>query len=274
MKIFAARAAAEIERLRAQERERALLELNNSIIASLKLSELLRAARDALQRIIVHDRAAIALFESGADDLRVYALDGSSAHDQLVVGKLLDVRGSRGAQAFDFRRALLRNDLEADRHFSFDGGLIAAGMRSHCALPLVAGDKTIGILGISSRHKNHFSQGDFEFLQEVASQIALAVANVQAYEEIAALKARLQDENVYLRGELIANVSHDLRTPLASLRGYLETLLMKEDTLPPGKRRNYLEVAARQSAHLTILVEELFELARLDVRDLSSIRNR
>ncbi|MGH8728062.1 MAG: AAA family ATPase [Burkholderiales bacterium] len=266
LKIFAARAAAEIERLRAQERERALLELNNSIITSLKLSELLTAARDALQRVIAHDRAAIAIYEPEVDDLRVYALDGSFAPDQLVVGKLLDVKGERGATRFDFRRPLLRNDLEEERQYFFDEGLIAAGMRSHCALPLVAGDKTIGILGISSRLKNHFSQSDFEFLQEVASQIALAVANVQAYEQIAALKARLQDENVYLRSELIANVSHDLRTPLASLRGYLETLLMKEDTLPSAKRRSYLEIATKQSAHLTSLVEELFELAKLDFK--------
>ena len=70
-----------------------------------------------------------------------------------------------------------------------------------------------------------------------------------------------------LRRELVANVSHDLRTPLASLQGYLETLLLKDDALPPEERRHYLEVASRQSERLGKLVEELFELAKLDAGD-------
>ncbi|MBA2352980.1 MAG: GAF domain-containing protein [Burkholderiales bacterium] len=261
---FAARAGAELERLKAQERQLALLQLNNSIITSLKLSDLLHALREALKRVISHDRAAIAIYEPAIDDLRVYALDGSFSPDQLVVGHLLDVRGRRGNIPFDFQRALLRNDLQNERCYSFDEGLLKAGIRSHCALPLVAGDKTIGILGIGSKSTDQFSQSDFEFLQEVASQIALAIANVQAYEEIEALKNKLSEENVYLRRDLIANVSHDLRTPLAAVRGYLETLLMKGDDLVAETRRNYLQIAVKQSETLGALISELFELAKLD----------
>jgi len=67
-----------------------------------------------------------------------------------------------------------------------------------------------------------------------------------------------------LRRELVANVSHDLRTPIASLQGYLETLLIKEDTLSAEQRREYLAIALRHSERLGKLVTELFELARLD----------
>jgi signal transduction histidine kinase len=76
----------------------------------------------------------------------------------------------------------------------------------------------------------------------------------------------LLEENVYMRRELIANVSHDLRSPLASIRGYLEALLQKGDTLAPDKRHAYLEIAARQSEHLGTLISELFELAKLDYK--------
>lgn len=67
-----------------------------------------------------------------------------------------------------------------------------------------------------------------------------------------------------LRRELVANVSHDLRTPLAALHGYLETLLMKEGKLTPQEQRNFLEIAVKQSERLGTLVAELFELAKLD----------
>lgn len=67
-----------------------------------------------------------------------------------------------------------------------------------------------------------------------------------------------------LRRELVANVSHDLRTPIASLQGYLETLLIKEDSLSAEQRRDYLAIALRHSERLGRLVTELFELAKLD----------
>jgi signal transduction histidine kinase len=66
-----------------------------------------------------------------------------------------------------------------------------------------------------------------------------------------------------LRRELVANVSHDLRTPLASLQGYLETLLLKKD-LPEESRRQYLETARHHAERLGKLVGDLFELAKLE----------
>lgn len=67
-----------------------------------------------------------------------------------------------------------------------------------------------------------------------------------------------------LRRELIANVSHDLRTPLAALQGYLETLLIKEGRLTAGEERRYLNIALQHGERLSKLIGELFELAKLD----------
>jgi signal transduction histidine kinase len=66
------------------------------------------------------------------------------------------------------------------------------------------------------------------------------------------------------RRELFANISHDLRTPLTSLHGYLETLLMKGDKLDRSENRRYLEIALGQSRKVGRLAQELFELARLE----------
>jgi HAMP domain-containing protein len=66
------------------------------------------------------------------------------------------------------------------------------------------------------------------------------------------------------RRELIANISHDLRTPLTSLHGYLETLSLKTDTLGDAERHRYLAIALAQSAKVGRLAQALFELARLE----------
>lgn len=66
------------------------------------------------------------------------------------------------------------------------------------------------------------------------------------------------------RHELMANISHDLRTPLASLQGYLETLNLKGETLDEAARAEFLDLALRQCHRLSRLVGELFELCKLD----------
>lgn len=75
-------------------------------------------------------------------------------------------------------------------------------------------------------------------------------------------------QNDELRRELIANVSHDLRTPLASMKGYLETLSLKQESIGPDERREYLDIASKHSDRLSRLVEELFDLARLESKEM------
>ncbi len=74
-----------------------------------------------------------------------------------------------------------------------------------------------------------------------------------------------------LRRDLIANVSHDLRTPLATLQGYIETLLLKDDSLSSQDRHNYLEIAIKHCDHLSNLVNRLLELAKLDSPSMNVI---
>ncbi len=67
-----------------------------------------------------------------------------------------------------------------------------------------------------------------------------------------------------LRRELVANVSHDLRTPLSNIQGYLETVLMKRETLSPDEFKHYLQISLQNTQYLNRLVAELFELSKLN----------
>lgn len=72
-----------------------------------------------------------------------------------------------------------------------------------------------------------------------------------------------------LRRELIANVSHDLRTPLAILKGYVETMQMKADILTDEERDKYLNILHDSSDKLTKLVSQLFEYSKLEAKQVS-----
>lgn len=67
-----------------------------------------------------------------------------------------------------------------------------------------------------------------------------------------------------LRRELIANVSHDLRNPLAVINGYVETMLIKGDQISESEREQYLKIINDSSEKLTKLVADLFELSKLE----------
>ncbi|HOY22689.1 MAG TPA: HAMP domain-containing sensor histidine kinase [Cellvibrio sp.] len=77
---------------------------------------------------------------------------------------------------------------------------------------------------------------------------------------------RLQETD-RLRRELISNVSHDLRTPMSSMQGYLEMLMRPNITA--NERKNYIEIAYKHCGRLTQLVKELFELSKLDAGRIS-----
>jgi signal transduction histidine kinase len=89
-----------------------------------------------------------------------------------------------------------------------------------------------------------------------------------AFEQLAKTKEghwqrlNLQDQQ---RREWVANISHDLRTPLASMQGYLETILFKSDSLSETERNQFLRSALSQAQHLSRLAQELLELARLEL---------
>jgi signal transduction histidine kinase len=72
------------------------------------------------------------------------------------------------------------------------------------------------------------------------------------------------------RQELIANVSHDLRTPLSIMQGYVETLMIKKDSLAEAERNKYLSVVLESSKKLSALVEQLFQYAKLEANQVDA----
>ena len=96
----------------------------------------------------------------------------------------------------------------------------------------------------------------------------------RAYDEMAARIGEQLDaleKTDALRREMVAHVSHDLRTPLATLHGYIETLKLKDAELESAERERYLAVALDQSERLRRLVGDLFELAKLDAHEQAPV---
>ena len=82
-------------------------------------------------------------------------------------------------------------------------------IHSGCLLPLVSGERRVGVLFLDSSRESAFTEEDIAFLGPVANQIALGVQNAVAYAEISQLKDRLAQENVYLESEIRSELHFD-----------------------------------------------------------------
>ncbi len=119
---------------------------------------------------------------------------------------------------------------------------------------------------------NSFKQHNFKTLQKLPArfngkpgdEIDQLGSSFREMSERISQQVKLLEHNDASRRELIANVSHDLRTPLASMQGYLETLILKQDTLTHDEHKSYLNTALQHSNHLKKLISELFELSTLE----------
>lgn len=113
---------------------------------------------------------------------------------------------------------------------------------------------------------------------DVAAQPGGEIAQLQAhFREMAArieFQMRELEQTDGARRERVANISHDLRTSLTSLQGYLETLQHRNSRLSDAERDRFLDTAVRHSQRLARLVKDFFELAKLEYRDAAPQRER
>ena len=183
-------------------RRRSILEINNAIVTKLTRDEVFRAICDALAQVLPYDRIALSLYDAETNSVRLVAYEGPLRTDYSPVGNVHDLDDSHIGWVFKEQRPLLRHDLETERHFSSEYRAFKNGFRSLCALPLIIRGRSIGALTVASRTNRRYEQSDADFLMEVANQVALAIDNMKSYEEIVALKAKVEAENVYLQEEI------------------------------------------------------------------------
>jgi two-component system sensor histidine kinase KdpD len=130
-------------------------------------------------------------------------------------------------------------------------------------LPLLGSRGTVGVLGLRPSDPRPLQAPEqLHQLETFASQTALALERARLAEE--AEQAQVHAETERLRNSLLSSVSHDLRTPLASITGAASTLLEGEARLDAATRRDLLEALHEEADRLNRLVQNLLEMTRLE----------
>jgi len=186
-----------------EQRTHTLLEINNAIITNLTPEALFASAYEAIGRVIPFDRAAFLFYQPESKTLKLVSMQGLEESDFFQVGREYDLEETRvSAWVLEHQEVVTKGDLKREQQSPGERSLVGEGIQSYCVVPLVAMGKSLGTFAVWSETQNGYTEADAELLRDVANQVALAIANMKSYEEIAALKARLEKENVYLQEEI------------------------------------------------------------------------
>jgi len=246
-----------------RDRLRLLLQVNNAVVAHLDTGSLFHAISGCLRQTLGVEMATLTLWDGESQQLRRQALDFEGSHRISKEHSLISIQGTLPGLAFSSGKpcATTRKDT-ALVSYPFARELFDQGYCFAYSVPLKSGDRVLGTLNVASRRENIACE-ELDLLTQVAGQIAIALANAQAYDQIEELNARLTEENLYLQDEIRSNYFFEeivgSSAAILSVLRQVETVAPSDSTvLISGETGTGKELVARAIHNLSARRQNAF----------------
>ncbi len=155
---------------------------------------------------------------------------------------------------------------------------------SALAVPLSRGEEVIGTVAVFNKLDGLFTEEDARRLKTLASSVSSPVRNIQLFDDMARLveertaELRVErdraEEAVAFKDKMLSMVSHDLRTPLGTIKGFTTTMQEYVGRLTPEKQSEYLYSISKATDRLESLIRDLIDLSRLGAGQLHIIKDQ
>jgi signal transduction histidine kinase len=265
---------AQEERARFINQLRTAADISERISAILDLDLILHEVVTLLQERFKLYYVSIFLLAETTRELIIRAGSGE-------VGKLLRQRGNKIAldneQSLMARAArdheiVLVNDVSLEP--TYLPNPLLPETRAKMVVPLIASSGVLGVLDVEDNHIGRFSQSDLDTFSILSGQIAIALENAHLFaermraERALALARDQALEASRLKSQLLANVSHDLRTPLGAILGHTEMLQRGIYGVLLDKQLSITQRIISNTTNLTEMVNKLLDEAQLEAGTL------
>jgi signal transduction histidine kinase len=236
-----------------------------ALSSSLEIEQAFAAFIRDLRGLVPFDRTAILLAEGG--QLRVFATAGAAAETLFPPGTIVPVARSVMVDVLESGQAVYREDM-TERRYAEEAEFASLGLRSRVLAPLLAGPETIGAISLVRREPAAFSTGEIELLSLLGRLAGSAVQNIRAYEAERTTTEELRRLSA-LRADFVSLVSHELRSPMASVIGSARTLQLRWRELSPDQRDSFLALIAHETTRLAALVGDVLDTSRIEAGTFS-----
>ena len=207
-----------------------LLEVTNILNSQPDTEHLWKAIAGHLKQVVPWERAGITLYHSDIDAFRFYAVETSMPVVRLKCDAIIPREGSAMGWVYEHRTMHVRPRLQQKQEFLEDRFYFEEGLGRMINLPLMVGENCLGSLNIGSVESGEPDPENLEFLRQVATQIALAIDHVRAYEKISRLQEELARENAYLIEEI--KLSHDFGAMVGCSQKFKKILELAQAVAP------------------------------------------
>ena len=187
---------------------------------------------------------------------------GVSEEERLQHSVPVGHASSASVRTFLDRKPFITPDAQDDPE-------VAAGyvkhwdIRSLMIVPISLHSRVIGVLRVGSRRPNFFTQDQLEFLTIIADELAIIIEMVTLYDNLSRTASELAQLN-RLKDEFLSTVSHELKTPLTTIKGFVSVILSGEVGPLNEQQANFLTVVDQAVNRLTHLISDLLDLSRLN----------
>ena len=232
--------------------------------SSLEFDEAFRAFVRELRGLVPFDRMSIVLVEGGRAEVMFVA--GAGADTTFPPGSARPIEGSVLEQILE-GRTVLRDDIQPPR-YPEEKDLLALGLRSRLATPLLVGARAFGMFVLVRREPNAFSAEDVELVSLLGRLVGTAVQNIRAYEAEHETAEELRRLSA-LRADFVSLVSHELRSPMAAVIGSAQTLQERWRVLTPAQRESFLALISGETTRLAVLIGDVLDTSRIEAGTFS-----
>jgi signal transduction histidine kinase/HAMP domain-containing protein len=240
----------------------ASMEVGQAVTSILDSDQLLEQVVRVVRSRFVYSCVAVYTANGKGDLLHLRAcageVDSSSSGNPLADTLIpVDVPGPVG-------KAFREGETVVETHpVSITVGPPASYVSSEVALPLRLGNRILGVLDVQSTDEEGVDEDDVSVLQNVASQITIALENARAYAVEREAVERLKDLDQSKR-RFLANMSHELRTPLTNVLGFSRLMLKGFSGPLTEQQRNDLNIVYQDSQHLLGLINDLLDISHIE----------
>ena len=233
--------------------------------SSLDLDEAFAAFIRELRGVIPFERTAIVLLEDGR--IRVLAAAGEGAERVFPPGTIVSIERSVVEDVVKRGQTIYRKDM-SEPEYDEEKDFLALGLRSRVVAPILSGAATIGAISVVRREPEAFRAGEIELLGLLGRLVGSAIQNIRAYEAERTTVEELRRLSA-LRADFVSLVSHELRSPMASVIGSARTLEQRWRELTAEQRESFLALIAHETSRLADLIGDVLDTSRIEAGTFS-----
>ncbi len=229
-----------------------LQEIDRQLNATLDFERVMRLGLDWAMRITNATAGSIAATTAEGDGLRLVAMRGYAPEWTAYQEKPWPLDKGIVGRVVRTQEAALVPDVSQDPDYVE----AAAGMCSQLTAPILREDHVLGVITLESRELAAFDEGDKAFMRRLADHIAIAMANSRLYADVKTANEA--------KSEFVSIVSHELKIPMTSIKGYAKLLQMGAGGQVSEEQRSFLKVISNNVDRMDTLVRDLLDVSRIE----------